>query len=169
MAMLAILLGLALTLPSSTALETNILIVDEVNLTVDLDPPLEISKKLITEDNIQVIVIENVDDPLAGNATITVTSLIVSEKADPHIFSSFLENIIVGLFELEGDKEVGNLTVTDNYGRNVRVHTFSQANPSTLTGRFDFATWYIDEWNYISLVSSLNDTTKIIETLAIAP
>jgi hypothetical protein len=71
---LAVLLVLALTLPAITALETKVLIVEEVNLTIDLDPPLAISNRSITEDKIQLVVIKNVEDPSAGNATIMIPS-----------------------------------------------------------------------------------------------
>ncbi|HII06160.1 MAG TPA: hypothetical protein HA349_02240 [Methanotrichaceae archaeon] len=167
MVTLAVLLGLALTLPSSTALETNILIVKEVNLTVDIDPAFEASNMSISEDNIQFIVVENLEEPSAGNATIMVATLITPEKPDPRVVSKFMENFMIGFFELTGDKEVGNFSVNDSYGREVKVHTFSEKKPSTPSGRYDFASWYLDEWNYIFLASSLNDTTKsIIETLS---
>ena len=170
MVMLAILLGLALALPAVTALETNILIAKEVNLTVDLDPAFEISNKSVLEGNVQTIVIENVDDPSAGNATIMVLTLMVSEKPDPADVASFMEGLMVGMLKLGGEKEVGNFSVTDSNGREVNVHTFSVATPTTPGGRYDFASWYLDEWNYIWLISSLDNTTRpIIETLAIAP
>lgn len=170
MVILAILLSLALTLPIGTALETNILIVEEVNLTIDLDPAFEVSNKSVSEGNVQTIVVENVEDPSAGNATIMVLTLWVSKKPDPADVSSFMEGLMVGMLKLSGVEEVGNFSVTDSYGREVKVHTFSEATPTTPSGRYDFASWYLDEWNYIWLISSLNDTTQpIIETLAIAP
>ena len=167
---LAVVLGLALTLPASTALETSVLIVKEVNLTIDLDPVFSISNMSVTEDKIQVVVVENLEDPSAGNATIMVANFIVPEKPDPQVLSKFMENFMIGFLELGGDKEVGNFSVKDSSGREVKVHTFSEKTPSTPSGRYDFASWYLDEWNYIYLASSLNDTTKsIIETLAIVP
>ena len=167
---LAVLLVLALTLPAITALETKVLIVEEVNLTIDLYPPLAISNRSITEDKIQLVVIKNVEDPSAGNATIMIPSLIVSKKPDPQAFSKYMENAMIGLFPIGGDKEVGNFSVNDSYGREVIVHTFIEETPTTPNGRYDFASWYLDEWNYVLLFSSLNDTTKsIVETLAIVP
>ena len=139
-------------------------------MTVDLDPAFAISKRLITEDNLQVIVIENVEDPSAGNATIMLIPLLVSEEVNPQDFSSLFENVVVGGLKLEGFKEVGNFTVTDNYGRDVQVHTFNQPKPLTPSGRTEFASWYLDERNYISMVSSLDNITKqVIETLTIVP
>jgi len=170
MVTMAVVLGLALMLPASTALETKILIVKEANLTIDLDSAFSISNMLVAEDDVQVILVENVEDPSAGNAAILVANIIVPEKPDPQLQSTFMEKFMIGYFELRGDKEVGNFSVNDSYGREVIVHTFSEKTQTTPGGRYDFASWYLDEWNYIFLRSSLNDTTiSIIETLAIVP
>lgn len=164
---------------SVSSLETDIVMITGHNLSINLGPEFVLSKdNRATEKGLlyQVITINNSTDSDV-NASLLLYSLPLFQedlnKTNSSVFSKFMENTMVGGFQLTGGKVASEVSVKDAWQKNVTAYSISipKSKEKPNGEEFIFATWPIDSRNLVMLLSYLdqNVSTKIIETLEVKP
>lgn len=162
---------------SVSSLETDILMMTGHDLSINLGQEFVLSKGISTTENgifFQTIIINN-----RNNSDVNASLLLYSlpmyredlNKTNSSEFSKFLENTMIGGFQLAGGKVVSEVSVKNAWQRNVTAYSISipiskgKPNGEELI----FAAWPIDSRNLIILISYLdqNVTTKIVETMEV--
>jgi hypothetical protein len=154
--------------------DANIALKNIGNLSLDLGSDYSISKHVIDENTgseLTMVLIHKVDDPLAGNATLTFMNIDAEEASDPKELASSLEMNSLLVFELAGLKELANKTVKNRNDQDISIHELSLPESDSAKGaNLEYGLWSINEDNYAILLSDLgiNTTTKIAEAFAIS-
>jgi hypothetical protein len=166
---------ISLTSPGSS-LETDILMMTEHNLSIDIGSEFVLSKGFSSQDGniFQTIIVNNSTDSNV-NASMLMYSLPIYREdlntTNSSVFSEFMENTMIGLFQLSGGKVVSEVSVKNAWQRNVTSYFISIPKSKQYPKGDDFilATWPIDSRNMVMLISYLgqDDTTKLIETLEV--
>lgn len=150
----------------------SVLVLAERNLSIDLPPGFNLSEaSTVSRENVfgAQINVTNMNDRLAGNATIVTVALL---GKFPEGFTSFMENMFTGLYKIQG-KELGAYNVTNSNRGIVTVHTFSMPLPKPKGRKFDFAFWKLDNLNYVYVevpsTFDKNITKSIVRTLTLIP
>lgn len=176
---IAFLLALMILVMPGLSLETSVLMTKEHNLSIDIGPEYLLGSRSIVESDdgstYQSIVINNSSDGNATNASLAIYSLpLYTEdlaKMNSTTFSEFLEDTMIGLFKLMGEKLVGEESLKNKIGENVTLYSFitpeSELKPNGEA--YSMAFWPIDSRNMIMLLSNLDDATnkQIIQTLEV--
>lgn len=170
-ALIGMLAAVALVLPVA-AVERNICLVKEYNLSFDVDPGYNVSGWMempLKSGGVigQGFMINDSKNPKA-NALIGIISFCANfSELNSSAFSSYFENMMVGAMELDGSKEIGAQAITIESGQNVTIHEFADKKGSITS----LAIGSIDKANIAEIASSLdiNTTTKIIKSLEIKP
>lgn len=172
--LVAVLMLLAIILPTCAALETNAILVKNFNISVDIGPEFNISNVSVDYNTnlalanapmfAQSANITNSKD-LNQNMSLGILSL-YDISISPAMFSKilkFAENTSLGGFELMGLREIGKQSIMTNNGQNVTIHELEMKDRFTAY----YAVWNIDDLNGIIALSSLdlNTTAQIIKTL----
>lgn len=153
--------------------------ITEHNISIDVGPDLVLSSKMISQTDkgisIQTIVINNSSAGNSTNATLVIYSIPMYREdlntTNSTDFSKFVENVMIGAFQLTGGKVVKELTVKNSLAENVTIRIMglpkSKAEPKG--DRFSFAIWPIDSRNIMMLLSHLDEdaNAKIVETLKV--
>jgi hypothetical protein len=160
--------------PALGSQDSNIALKNIGNLSLDLGSDYSISKHVIDKDTgseLSMVLIHKVDDPLAGNATLTFMNIDAEEASDPKDIASSLEMNSLLVFELAGLKELANKTAKNRNGQDISIHELSLPGSDSAKGaNLEYGLWSINEDNYVILLSDLgiNTTTKIAEAFAIS-
>jgi hypothetical protein len=147
------------------------------NLSIDLGQEFMLSKGInATEEGLfyQTISLTNSTNS-DENAVLALYSIPMYREdinmINSSAFSKFLENTIIGGFQLIGGKVESEVSVKNAWQRNVTVYSISipKSKEKPNGEDFIFAIWPNDSWNAIMLISYLdqNVTTKIVETLEV--
>lgn len=173
--LMAVLMLLAIILPTCAALEANVILAKDFNLSVDIGPEFNISTMSTHYEsglaNAPIFGheanITNSKDP-NQNISLGILSLYDTSYVPPVMFRKllkFAENTTVGGLELMGLTEIGKQSVMTNNGQNVTIHELKAEDGFTAY----YAMWNIDDLNGIMALSSLdlNTTAQIIKTLEV--
>ncbi len=175
----AFLLTLMILVMPGSSLETSVLLTTEHNLSIEMGPEYLLgSRSMVQSDDgssYQKFVINNSSDGNATNATFSIYSLSIYNddlaEVNSTILSEFMEDTIVGMMKLMGEKLVGEESLETKMGENVTLYSFvspkSELKPNK--GAYIMAFWPIDSRNMIMLLSNLDDATnkQIIQTLEV--
>lgn len=163
-------------LPASLAYEGSISVIGTKNITFELisEPDYSITSNASVAMSIQTISV-NSTKPEGENASIMIMSMSMdaeNQTLNNSEFSSFMENMFLGIIKLANGKEVNSTVVATPMGENVTLHSIivpSAANRPANASIMAF--WDLDEYNHVVLTSDmdLNATSKIVETLKILP
>jgi hypothetical protein len=160
-----------------SSLETDILLMTGHNLSIGIGQEFVLSKSINTTEGgvfYQTITLSNNTNPDA-NAVLALYSIPLYREdqnmTNSSAFSKFLENTMIGGFQLTGGKVVSEVSVKNTWQRNVTTYSISTPKSKEKPNGEDFifATWPIDSCNVMMLISYLdqNVTTKIVETLEV--
>jgi hypothetical protein len=160
-----------------SSLETDILLMTGHNLSIGLEQEFVLSKFVNTTEKgvfYQTINLANSTNS-EENAVLALYSIpMYSEEqnmTNSSAFSKFLENTMIGGFQLIGGKVESEVSVKNTWQRNVTVYSISipKSKEKPNGEKFIFAVWPIDSRNMMMLISYLdpNVTTKIVETLEV--
>jgi len=155
------------------ALETDMLIVKEINISMNLTPDYNTSYVTIPDQREgvfgQMILINNTKDE---NKTASLMIISFSDKSILEIEASevlnYFKNIIFGAFKIGGAKEMESYNLTNRYNQNVTIHALLM--PGSDNSKFSrlqyMGLWDFDKLNYFFIVSEdKNLTREIIESL----
>lgn len=177
--MTAFLLTLMIMVMPGSSLETSVLLTTEHNLSIEIGPEYLLgSRSIIQSDEgstSQTIVINNSIDGNATNASLSIFSLplYTEDMAEMNstAFSEFMEDTMIGLFKLMGEKLVAEEFLKSAMGENVTLYSFSTPESELKPNgeAYSMAFWPIDSRNMMMLLSNLDDSTnkQIIETLEV--
>lgn len=178
--MTAFLLSLFILIMPSLSLETSVLLTTEHNMSIDIGPEYLLGSRSVHQSDegsaYQEIVINNSSDGNATNASLSIFSFSaynddLAKMNSTTVFSEFMEDTMVGLLKLMGEKLVGEETIESRTGENVTLYSFitpkSEVKPNGEA--YSMAFWSIDSRNMIMFLSFLDDETnkQIIQTLEV--
>lgn len=178
--MTAFLLTLMIMVMPGSSLETSVLLTTEHNLSIQIGQEYLLGSRSVHQSDdggaYQNIIINNSSDGNATNATLGIYSLSVynddlANMNSTTAFSEFMEDTIIGLLKLTGERLVGEETLENKIKENVTLYSFvtpqSELKPDGEA--YSMAFWSIDSRNMIMLLSHLDDETnkQIIQTLEV--
>jgi hypothetical protein len=166
-------LALAICAWSSSALNTDVYILSERNLSIDLGPGFEVTQKkvdncsagyfvqdlMIANNNTNGVAVLQIMD-LYDAAQRALNSSAVSEQWNQGMMSAAVE---------DGGKSAGNWSAQNAKGQNITIHEVSMGNNSmkVMGNTASFANWNIENNVYVGMLSFFdkNITMQIVETL----
>jgi len=172
----AVLLALACIALPAMALETKVLILEERNLSIDLNSSFEMAQKRVdnTTEGIftQTLLLTNTQSD--GSAFVQVGSVYdpaIKALSAESISQQWITGVLIASAPKNGTLDQ-NWTAADSLGQNVTVFTVLPEDPSLQAfGRTMYvANWNVDQDTYVGLLSFFNRsvTSHIIETLAMS-
>jgi hypothetical protein len=155
------------------AFETNMLMVKEINISMNLSPDHNVSYASVPSNQEgsfgQLILINNTNETKLGTALLIISFYDRSMlEANTSEMSNFMENMLFGAFKLGGVKEKESYNLADAHQKNVTIHAMlmpQKGKPSEL-GYMGY--WSFDKLNHFFLMSGdKNLTRQIVESLEV--
>jgi hypothetical protein len=155
------------------AFETSMLMVKEINISMNLSPDYNVSYVSVPSNQEgsfgQMILINNTIDKKQRAALMILSfndrSVLETNTSE---ISNFLENTIFGAFRLGGAKEKESYSLANPSQKNVTIHALlmpQKGNPSELEY---MGLWSFDKLNNFFLISGdKNLTRQIVESLEV--
>lgn len=163
-------------LAGCNAFETNVLTVEETNLSLNLTKEFNVSYMAIPsqeDGSIGQMIFINDTINISNSAGLILLSFTDKSilEIDSTAISDYLENTLFGAFRLTGAREIESYNLTDRNQQNVTIHALDMADPNNLeSNEISFmAFWRLDRLNYFFLISSEKSLAKrIVESLEVS-
>jgi hypothetical protein len=155
------------------AFETNMLMVKDINISMNLSPDYNVSYVSVPSKQEgsfgQMISINNTNDKKQRAALMILSfndrSILETNTSE---MSNFLENTMFGAFRLGGAKEKESYSLANPSQKNVTIHALLMPQVGRPSELEYMGLWSLDRLNYFFLISEdKNLTRQIVESLEV--